>query len=101
MPPIDFGDPIQLTGTSGDLVLMHYLLVHGITLNHSPHVRYTTYFRLKHVDHDQQKSESMMDPWLHWEGVRKRVQSSSGSDSGAVPQSETATRRSILSWFRR
>ena len=101
MPPIDFGDPIQLTGTSGDLVLMHYLLVHGITLNHSPHVRYTTYFRLKHVDHDQQKSESMMDPWLHWEGVREFAKSKPATDGGAVRQSSAAASRSILSWFRR
>lgn len=99
IPPIDFGDPIQLTCMSGDLVLMHYLLVHGITLNHSPHVRYTTYFRLTHVDHDRQKSESMLDPWLHWEGVRQLARSSPGSD--APVQGSSSAGRSILSWFRR
>ena len=102
MPPIDFGDPIQLTCMSGDLVLMHYLLVHGITLNHSPHVRYTTYFRLKHIDHDRQKFESMLDPWLHWESVRDLAKSSPASDGRAVRlQSSTSASRSILSWFRR
>ena len=96
------GDPIQLTCMSGDLVLMHYLLVHGITLNHSPHVRYTTYFRLKHIDHDRQKFDSMLDPWLHWEAVRELAKSSPASDGRAVPlQDSISASRSILSWFRR
>lgn len=73
MPQIDYGSPVQLTAAAGDLIIMHYLLVHGITLNHSPHVRYALYYRPKHVRHDAEARQSMTDLWRHWEGLSDQV----------------------------
>ena len=70
MPAVTMRDPVQITGRAGDAVLAHYLLAHGVAPNASPHVRYAIFFRLTHVDHERQKWESMVDPWLQWEGVK-------------------------------
>ncbi len=70
MPSVGTPAPLQITAQAGDVVLAHYLLAHGVAPNVSPNVRYAIFFRLTHVDHDRQKWESMMDPWLQWEGIR-------------------------------
>lgn len=69
MPAVELPEPVQITGQAGDMVLAHYLLSHGVAANTSPHVRYAVFFRLTHVDHGSQKWESMVDPWLQWEGI--------------------------------
>lgn len=69
MPQVELRDPVQLTGKAGDVVLAHYLLAHGVAGNAGPHIRYGIYFRLNHVDHERTKWESMVDPWLEWEGM--------------------------------
>jgi hypothetical protein len=73
MPKLDYGDAVPVTGQAGDVVIAHYLLAHGIAPNVSPHVRYACFFRLTHVDHEQQKWESMTDAWLQWPGIREAV----------------------------
>jgi hypothetical protein len=70
MPQVVLSEPVQLTGEPGDAVLCHYQLGHGIAGNTSPSIRYTIYFRLKHVDHDTIHWECMTDIWREWEGMR-------------------------------
>lgn len=69
LPPIDLPEPVQVCAQPGDLVLAHYLLLHGIAGNRSPHTRYAIYYRLHHVNHDEQGWQSMEDPWLEYEGL--------------------------------
>jgi hypothetical protein len=73
MPKIDLPEPVQITGSAGDVVLCHYQLAHGIAGNASPHIRYAIYFRLFHVDHDSMKWESMTGIWREWEGLQEVV----------------------------
>jgi hypothetical protein len=73
MPKVEMGEPVQITGRAGDVVLAHYLLTHSVTCNLSPHVRYAIYFRLTHIDHARQRWESMADEWLQWEGMRRET----------------------------
>lgn len=73
MPKVELGEPVQIIGRAGDVVLAHYLLSHGVSCNLSPHVRYAIYFRLTHVDHARQRWESMADEWLQWEGMGREA----------------------------
>ncbi len=73
MPDVPIPAPVQLTGQAGDIVLCHYMLAHGVTPNVSPHIRYAIYFRLNHVQHEQQRWESMTDIWLEWAGMQAIV----------------------------
>ncbi|HET6384182.1 MAG TPA: hypothetical protein VFJ58_12385 [Armatimonadota bacterium] len=80
MPPVSLPEPEQITGQAGDVVLVHYQIGHGVTPNVSPHTRYAIFFRLKHVDHDDRKWESMTNIWLNWDGmqdIRKAKESES------------------------
>ena len=70
MPPVEMPAPQQFLGQSGDAALVHYQLAHGIAMNLSPNIRYAIFFRLFHVDHDQNKWECMTDIWKEWEGMR-------------------------------
>jgi hypothetical protein len=74
MPPIDLPEPVQILGKAGDVVLVHYELAHSAAPNVSPHIRYVIFFRLKHVEMDQHKWESMTDIWRDYEGMREIVQ---------------------------
>lgn len=70
MPKVEMPQPIQLTPRAGDIALVHYQVAHGVAPNVSPHTRYALFFRLTHVDHDDQKFEVMTDIWREWEGIR-------------------------------
>lgn len=61
LPPVDLPEPVQVTGEAGDLILCHYLLGHGIAPNVSSNIRYATFFRLTHVNHDNK--EIMTNMW--------------------------------------
>jgi hypothetical protein len=71
MPKVDIPEPEQITGQAGDMVLVHYQVAHGVTPNASPHIRYAIFFRLTHVDHAEQKFETMTDIWREWDGIRE------------------------------
>ncbi len=71
IPKIDLPEPTPITGKAGDIVIAHYLLSHGISPNQSSNIRYACFFRITHADHEQQRWESMTDPWLQWPGIRK------------------------------
>ena len=72
MPPIALPDPVEVTGSVGDVVLCHYQLAHAVGANTSPHVRYAVYFRLKSRGHDGRRWESLTDLWKEWPGLRAR-----------------------------
>jgi hypothetical protein len=38
-PPLRYRDPVPLVGAAGDVIFMHYLLVHSGSANHSAHIR--------------------------------------------------------------
>jgi hypothetical protein len=73
MPPIDIGEPLQVTPSAGDAVLSHYQIGHGIASNASPHIRYAIYFRLRRAGHDAIRREVMSDLWREWDGMRELV----------------------------
>jgi hypothetical protein len=72
MPPIALPDPVEVTGSVGDVVLCHYQLAHAVGANTSPHVRYAVYFRLKSRGHDGRRWECLTDLWKEWPGLRAR-----------------------------
>lgn len=73
MPQVCLPQPKQILGQTGDVVLCHYQLGHGVATNLSPHIRYAVFFRLNHVAKEAHKWESMTDIWLEWEGMREIV----------------------------
>ncbi len=75
MPPVDLPEPVQLTGSPGDVVLTHYQVAHGVTPNLSPHIRYAVIFRLNHADRTSGwNREAMTDLWLEWPGIRELLE---------------------------
>lgn len=72
MPPIALPDPVEVTGSVGDVILCHYQLAHAVGANTSPHVRYAVYFRLKSRGHDGRRWECLTDLWKEWPGLRAR-----------------------------
>jgi hypothetical protein len=62
-------EPRAVCGSAGDLILSHYLLLHGIGAHTGPDIRYTTYFRLRRVDHTDFGDAPLTDPWAEWDGV--------------------------------
>ncbi len=46
---------------------------HTAAPNVSPHPRYAIYFRLRHVDHQDQRLETLTDIWREWDGMREIV----------------------------
>lgn len=73
MPDVALPEPRQLLAKAGDVMLVHYEVAHTAAINVSPYTRYAIYFRLKHVDHDTRKWETMSNIWLDWEGMREHV----------------------------
>lgn len=75
MPKTEMPTPVQITGRAGDAVICHYQLAHTANGNGSPHIRYASFFRLHHVDHDTVHWECMTDIWREWDGMREVVES--------------------------
>lgn len=74
MPPIELPEPLQITGKSGDIIIAHYTLAHGVTPNISPNIRYAIFFRIKHRDiTDTNWQQSMQHIWIHWPGMQQFV----------------------------
>jgi hypothetical protein len=73
MPRVQMPPPEQFTGKAGDAALVHYQLAHGIAGNGSPNIRYAIFFRLFHVEHDQNHWDCMTDIWKEWDGMREVV----------------------------
>ncbi len=71
MPPVELPEPEQFTGQAGDAALVHYQIAHGIAPNISADTRYAVFFRLSHVEHEQNHWSCMTDIWQEWAGMRE------------------------------
>ncbi len=69
-PPVPLPEPPrQLIVKAGDALLAHYLLVHGVSANLGPHIRYAVFFRLFHDAHDPASTTALGDLWGAWQGL--------------------------------
>lgn len=69
-PPVPLPQPpLQLNVAAGDALLAHYLLVHGVSANLGPHIRYAVFFRLFHDSHDSASPAALADLWRDWDGL--------------------------------
>jgi hypothetical protein len=69
-PPVALPEPPrQLIVQAGDALLAHYLLVHGVSANIGPHIRYAVFFRLFHDEHEPDTIAALGDLWRHWPGL--------------------------------
>jgi Phytanoyl-CoA dioxygenase (PhyH) len=66
LPAIDLGAPLQLVCEAGDVVLMHYELVHTASVNTSDVDRIAVYFRLAWRDLDEHRWEYLASLWRGW-----------------------------------
>jgi len=73
LPKLDYGPPQQMQWKAGDVVFAHHQTVHGIATNLSPNIRYATFFRLHHVEHDALREEVVRDIWREYDGVRQAI----------------------------
>jgi ectoine hydroxylase-related dioxygenase (phytanoyl-CoA dioxygenase family) len=70
-PPVPLPQPpLQLNVAAGDALLAHYLLVHSVSANLGPHIRYAVFFRLFGEGHDASSTASLADLWRGWDGLR-------------------------------
>jgi ectoine hydroxylase-related dioxygenase (phytanoyl-CoA dioxygenase family) len=68
--PVALGEPEQVRGRPGDVILAHHLLGHNIGGNTSAVVRRAVYFRLKHRDHDGRWRDCLRDAWADFAPCR-------------------------------
>jgi hypothetical protein len=69
-PPFAFGDPVEVHGRRGDLLLAHFLLGHNQGGNVQDWWRRTVYFRLAVAGHADRWESTFLDPWTEYEPVR-------------------------------
>jgi hypothetical protein len=64
-PPVELGEPVQLTGPAGSVLLAHYLLGHNIGGHDGPvgaPIRQTIYYRLQAAGHRNRWREAITSP---------------------------------------
>jgi hypothetical protein len=69
MPPFDSGKPEPVLAEPGDVLLAHYMLIHGAGINLTPFPRYAVFFRLKHQEHRSWPDPAFCDLWSDWRGL--------------------------------
>ncbi|MEU6234486.1 phytanoyl-CoA dioxygenase family protein [Kitasatospora sp. NPDC047058] len=70
-PPVELGEPSQVTGAAGSLVLVHYLLAHNIGGHFGTardERRETVYFRLRAGGHRRRWREAVTAPLMEFAG---------------------------------
>jgi hypothetical protein len=68
-PPIELGDPVQVTGPAGSVLFAHYLLAHNIGNHDGPagsEPRKTVYYRLHAAGHRDRWRQAVTDPLLEF-----------------------------------
>lgn len=68
-PPIDAGDPFEITGDAGTLVLWHGRLLHTAGVNHTLHPRMAVFQRIRHRDYPDYQDDVLADPFMLWDGL--------------------------------
>jgi hypothetical protein len=64
-PPIELGEPVQVTGPAGSVLLAHYLLAHNIGGHDGPAgapIRQVVYYRLQAAGHRARWREAVTYP---------------------------------------
>lgn len=62
--------PVAVTGCAGDLILAHYLLMHGVGNHQGPGIRYAAFFRVYAEGRHQLGDDLFTDPWTEWDAMR-------------------------------
>jgi hypothetical protein len=73
-PPVDLGEPRQLTGPAGSVLFAHYLLAHNIGGHDGPTaspLRQVVYYRLDAAGHRESWREVVISPLLEFRGARR------------------------------
>ena len=66
LPKLGIGDPVQLKGSPGDVVLCHYALAHSAAVNLSDNDRSACFFRLGHLElYEREDPEYPRHAWTH------------------------------------
>ncbi len=63
------GQPVEIKGQRGDLVLAHFLTGHNKGGNTSDHVRRTIYYRLAVAGHSERWEQTFLDAWAEYPRV--------------------------------
>jgi Phytanoyl-CoA dioxygenase (PhyH) len=70
-PPLELGEPQQVTGPAGSVLLAHYLLGHNIGGHDGPAgapMRQVVYYRLQAAGHRSRWRQAVTDPLLEFRG---------------------------------
>jgi hypothetical protein len=72
---LPIGNPLQITGKAGDIVLVHYQMPHTVAPNLSSNMRYAVYFRFHAQAHTPQtfRPETFTDIWLDYPPLHSLV----------------------------
>lgn len=73
-PTLPLGQPEQIVGAAGDLLLAHYLLGHNMGGNLAASVRRVVYFRLQSQGHALRWRQCVQDTLLEFAPVRSAVE---------------------------
>jgi hypothetical protein len=68
-PPVELGDPVQVTGAAGSVLFAHYLLAHNIGNHDGPasgEPRQTVYYRLRAPGHVARWRQAATEPLLEF-----------------------------------
>lgn len=72
-PPFPIGEPVEVKGRRGDLVLAHFLTGHNGGGNTAAWTRRTIYFRLATPGHPERWEATFLDPMHEYEPVRRTL----------------------------
>lgn len=67
--PAPLGDPYEITGDAGTVILWHNKLVHTGGINVGPDVRIASISRFRHQDYDAIQRDAADKLWKYWPGL--------------------------------
>lgn len=66
MPEVDFGEPVYVKFSPGDVVLSHYQLAHTACVNITDNDRIAIYFRIRFKDQKEKRWHRLTNIWDGW-----------------------------------
>ena len=84
-PPFPIGEPVEIVGRRGDLVLAHFLTGHNGGGNQAAHVRRTIYYRLATPGHADRWEATFLDPLHEYRPVVAALRESSLTGNRPAP----------------
>jgi hypothetical protein len=70
-PPAPVGEPVEVCGARGDVLLAHFLLGHNKGGNTGAITRRTIYYRLATTEHRERWDATFLDAWTEYAPVRR------------------------------